>query len=326
MAKNQRYLTYGDRLQIEFCLRQGWKPERIAERIGKDPSVLSRELKRNKGEHMDYCADHAQHFAERRASKTDRKKLLKYPKLLAYVKEKLNKDWSPDQIAGRLKNHPTERPDGLLVSHEAIYGYIYDEEPHLHHTLRRKHWERRKKGQRHRNKPVIPNRTPIAERPERVNERIEVGHFESDSMVGKRHKQGLSVQYERTIQLVKIHRIRSFKPEETNEAIQATFAALPDDFTKSFTLDNGTENYQHQSWFIPTYFCEPYKPWQKGGVENMNGLIRQYVPKGTDIRKVTDEQIRFYEDRLNTRPRKNLGYKTPQELLTEYKRKVALKA
>jgi IS30 family transposase len=250
---------------------------------------------------------------------------LKHPTLLAYVTEKLAENWSPEQIAGRLKSFPVERPEGQSVSHEAIYGYIYEEEPHLYHKLRRKHWERRKKGQRHRNKPVIPDRVPISERPSKVNEKKEIGHFESDSIVGKRHKQGLSVQYERVTQFVKIHRIRNFTPEETNEAIAATLAALPENFIQSFTLDNGTENYQHKSWNIPTYFCEPYKPWQKGGVENANGLIRQYIPKGADIRKVNDEQIRTIEYRLNSRPRKKLNYQTPLEVLTEYRRKVALK-
>lgn len=326
MAKNQRLLTYADRLCIEVCLRQGLRKEYIAKRLGRDPSVISRELKRNKGEQMEYLADHAQYFAERRASKTDRKKLVKYPRLLEYVKEKLAIDWSPEQIAGRLKKFPTDRPDGLTVSHEAIYGYIYEEEPHLYHQLRRKHWERRKKGSRHRNKPVIPDRVPISKRPGEINEKEEVGHFESDSIVGKRHKQGLSVQYERVIQLIKIHRLKNFTPGETNEAIQATLIALPDNFVKSFTLDNGTENYYHTSWNIPTYFCDPYKAWQKGGVENANGLIRQYVPKGTDIRRITDEEIRLYEYRLNSRPRKKLDYRTPLEALTEYKKKVALKA
>jgi IS30 family transposase len=325
MAKKQQYLTYTDRIQIEIYVRAKLKPERIAERLGRDPSVISRELKRNKGEYLEYSADHAQYFAERRASQTDRRKLLKYPKLLAYVKEKLNIDWSPEQISGRLKKVPSERPEGQTVSHEAIYGYIYEEEPHLHHRLRRKHWERQTKGGRHRNKPVIPDRVPIAERPAEVEDKTILGHFESDSMVGKGHKGGLSVQYGRGMQLAKIHKMRNFTPEETNEAIQATLAALPDDFTKSFTLDNGTENYQHKTWNIPTYFCDPYKPWQKGGVENMNGLIRQYVPKGTDIRKITDEQIRMIEYRLNSRPRKGLDYQTPLEVLAEYKKKVALK-
>lgn len=322
MAKKQKYLTYSDRVLIEVYLRAGFKKEHIASRLGRDPSVIGRELKRNKGECMDYSADHAEHFAKRRATKTDRKKLLKYPRLLEYVKEKLSLDWSPEQIAGRLKEFPTERPDGQIVSHEAIYGYIYEEEPHLHHRLRRKHWQRRSKGQRHSNKPVIPNRVPISERPEEVEDKTILGHFESDSIVGKRHKQGLSVQYARGLQLAKIHKLRNFTPQETDEAIQATLAALPDGFAKSFTLDNGTENYRHTSWEVPTYFCDPYKPWQKGGVENMNGLIRQYIPKGTDIRKVTDERIREIEYRLNTRPRKGLGYKTPLEVLAEYRKKL----
>lgn len=327
MAKNQQFLTLFDRQQIEFFLRQGLKSPAIADKIRKDRTVVWREIKRNKGNYTPYVAADAQYYADRRASKTDRRKLLKHPRLLAHVKEMLIvENWSPEQIAGRLKKQPPPELGSLTISHEAIYGYIYDEEPYLYHQLRRKHYERCPFGQRHTNKPVIPDRTPISDRPEGINEKKIIGHFESDSIVGKKHKQGLSVQYERVIQLVKIHRIKNFKPEETNEAIQLTMASLPDDFVQSFTLDNGNENYHHQSWGLPTYFCDPYKSWQKGGVENINGLIRQYVPKGTDIRKVTDEQIKLYERKLNTRPRKKLNYQTPLEALSEYQRNVALKA
>jgi transposase, IS30 family len=214
---------------------------------------------------------------------------------------------------------PPEELKGLTVSHEAIYHFIYEERPDLYHKLRRRHWVRRKKGSRHTNKPVIPNRTPISERPEAINEKAEIGHFESDSIVGRRHRQGLSIQYERAIQLVKIHRIRNFTASETLEAIQSTLAALPDGFVKSLTFDNGTENVLHEQTGVPTYFCKPYCAWQKGGVENVNGLIRQYIPKGTDLRKITDQELREIEHKLNSRPRKRLNYKTPKELLEEYK-------
>jgi len=325
MAKNQQFLTLFDRQQIEFFLRQGLKSPAIAEKIKKDRTVVWREINRNKGDHTPYVAAAANYYARRRASKTDRRKLLKHPQLLEHVKEMLIEGWSPEQIAGRLKKYPLSQVGSLTISHEAIYGYIYDEEPYLYHQLRRKHYERRPFGQRHAHKPAIPNRVPISARPKEINEKQTIGHFESDSIVGKQHQQGLSVQYERVIQLVKIHRIKNFKPEETNVAINETLASLPDGLVQSLTLDNGLENYQHQSWNIPTFFCEPYKSYQKPGVENINGLIRQYVPKGTDIRKVTDEQIKLYERRLNNRPRKKLNYQTPLEALTEYQRNVALK-
>lgn len=318
MAKNQQYLTYGDRLQIEFWLRQESNVKQIAEKISKDRSVVWREIKRNSGDYFPYYADHAQYFAERRASKTNVRKLVKNQALHDYVIEKLNEDWSPEQISGRLKEFPAERPDGLTVNHETIYQFVYEVEPWLYHKLPQQRWTRREHNSRKERKPVIPNRIPIGERPEIVNERGEIGHFESDSIVGKRHKQGLSVQYERTIQLIKLHRILNFGASETLLAIQTTLASLPDGFVKSLTFDNGSENVKHEELGVPTYFCEPYKPWQKGGVENANKLIRRYVPKGTDLRKITDHRLREIEQKLNSRPRKKLNYKTPQEKLTEY--------
>jgi len=320
MAKNQKYLIYADRLQIERWLNQGLKSPTIAKKIGKDRTVVWREITRNSGEYFDYCADHAEHFAKRRASKTNVRKLVKHQALRDYVVRQLIKeDWSPEQIAGRLREFPAERPDGLTVNHETIYQFVYEVEPWLCHKLPQQRWVRREHNSRKERKPVIPNRTPIAERPEVINERAEVGHFESDSIVGKRHKQGLSVQYERVIQYIKLHRILNFSATETLEAIQATVASLPDSFVKSFTFDNGTENVAHEQIGLPTYFCEPYSPWQKGGVENANKLIRRYVPKGTDIRKVTDLRLREIEQKLNNRPRKKLNYRKPQEKLNEYK-------
>lgn len=320
MAKNQKYITYSDRLQIEFWLNQGLKSPKIAEKIAKDRTVVWREINRNRGDYFEYHADHAEHFAQRRASRTNVRKLMKSQALHDYVVEKLTKDdWSPEQISGRLKEFPSERPDGLTINHETIYQFIYEEEPWLYHKLPQQRWSRREHNCRKERKPVIPNRTSISERPEVINRRKEIGHFESDSIVGKRHKQGLSVQYERVIQYIKLHRILNFGATETLEAIQATLAALPDDFAKSFTFDNGSENVAHEQIGLPTYFCEPYKPWQKGGVENANKLIRRYVPKGTDLRRITDQKLREIEHKLNNRPRKKLNYRKPQEKLIEYK-------
>lgn len=320
MAKNQKYVTYSDRLQIEFWLNQGLKGPSIAKKINKDRTVVWREVNRNSGDYFDYYADRAEYFSKRRATKTNVKKLVRCQALRDYVVARITEDdWSPEQIAGRLREFPGERPEGKTVNHETIYQYVYEVEPWLYHKLPQQRWSRRKRNSRKEHKPVIPNRTPISERPEAINERIEVGHFESDSIVGKRHKQGLSVQYERVIQYIKLHRILNFSATETLEAIQASIASLPEGFVKSFTFDNGTENVRHEALGLPTYFCDPYKAWQKGGVEQANKLIRRYVPKGTDVRKVTDQRLREIEYKLNNRPRKKLNYRKPIEKLTEYK-------
>lgn len=323
-------LTQADREHIEFYLRCKQGVRQIARLIRKDHSVVSREIRRNSSPFFPYSAKTAQASAERKAKLTDQMKLVKHKELAEYVAKKLRQDWSPEQIAGRLKEFPTERPDDLTVSHEAIYGWIYEHEPHLYHRLRYKKPDRQKQGRRkHQQKALIPGMISITERPAVINERAEVGHFESDSMVGKGRKQGLSIQYERVIQLNRMHKILGFSATETKDALVATVESLPNDFTKSLTFDRGGESAKHQElraeYNLLTFHCEPYKPWQKGGVENMNGLIRQYFPKGTDFTNVTDYQVRTVQERLNNRPRKGLKYKTPNEKLTEFIQSGALK-
>lgn len=319
-------LTYFDRQQIAFYSRLKWNAKRIAEVIGKDRTVVWRELKRNRSPHLEYEADKAHYYSKRRAQRTNRRKLAKYPKLRAYVRRRLGEGWSPEQIAGRLKAHPPPGLAKLAVSHEAIYQFIYEEEPWLYHKLRRKQPVRYQKCGRRKNKASIPERVSIHERPEEINNRSEVGHLESDTMLCKGRKVALSVQYERKIQLVRIHQVQGFNAPETKEALKHTIESLPDRFVQSITFDNGTEGAKHhelrQEYALHTYFCDTYAAWQKGGVENMNGLLRQYLPRKTDLSQITREQLYDIQEKLNNRPRKKLNYQTPNELLAEYKGKM----
>jgi len=316
-------LTYYDRQQIAHWRRAGLNAKQIAERIGRDRSVVWRELKRNSGCYLPYDANKAHYFAKRRAKKTNRAKLEKDLRLYKYVVEKLGEDWSPEQIAGRLKKCPPKGLAGKKLTHETIYQFIYDKEPWLYHKLRRAHPDRHLRCQRKKRKVIIPDRVPICFRPEKVNNRLELGHFESDSMVGKGHKYGLSVQYERAIQLSALNKIDNFTANETNDALKITVESLPDEFVKSVTFDNGLENAKHteikSDYRLLTFFCDPYKAWQKGGVENVIGLVRQYFPKGTDLTDVTSQRVYEIQEKLNNRPRKSLDFKTPNELLLEYK-------
>jgi len=319
-------LTYFDRQQIAFYARLKWNAKRIAEAIGKDRTVVWRELQRNRSPHLEYEADKAHYYSERRAQKTNRRKLEKYPKLRAYVRRRLGEGWSPEQIAGRLKAHPPPGLAKLAVSHEAIYQFIYEEEPWLYHKLRRKQPVRYQKLGRRKNKASISERTSIHDRPEEINQRETVGHLESDTVLCRGRKQAISVQYERKIQLVRIHKVQGFNAPETKEALKQTIESLPDQFVKSITFDNGGEGAKHAElrteYGLHTYFCDTYSAWQKGGVENMNGLLRQYLPRKTDLAQVTREQIYEIQEKLNNRPRKKLNYLTPNELLAEYKGKM----
>jgi len=312
-------LTYYERQQIEHFLRIGWKAPRIAKRLNRDRTVIWREITRNHGQFFPYVASRAEYFSNRRARKTNRRKLEKDEILHDWVVKQLE-DWSPEQAAGRLRKYPPPELKGKSISHEAIYQWIYDKEPWLLWDLKQQHYERKfKLARKHRSK--IQERVSINDRPECINGKQEVGHFESDSVVGKGKKTNLSVQYERKIMLCRLHKINS-TAQDTREALQQTIETLPQQFVKSITFDNGSENVEHRAirdtYNVKTFFCEPYKAWQKGGVENLNHLIRHFFPKGTSFETVPEGEIQRVEELLNNRPRKSLNYKTPNEMLLDY--------
>lgn len=321
-------LTKYDREQIEHWLRLGLSGRAIAKKIGRHHSVVERELERNRSPHFEYVASKADYFSARRAKKTNKRKLEKSEKLYEYVLKKLEKDWSPEQIAGRLKNHPPPSLKGQTISYEAIYQFIYEVEPWLYHKLRYKRYDRQKHFSRKTRKVSIPEKVSIHERPEAINKRYDIGHFESDTMSCKGKKEALSVQYERLIQLVRIHKVQGFNAPETKEALKQTIWSLPDNFVKSLTFDNGGEGAKHnelkREYNLQTYFCDAYAPWQKGGVENINSRLRQYLPRKINLENVNDDQIYEIQERLNNRPRKGLNYKTPNEKLTEFMKSGAL--
>lgn len=317
-------LTQFDREQIEYYFRLGMSGRAIAKQIGRHHSVVERELARNRSPHFVYEAAKATYFSSRRAKKTNKRKLLKSEALREYVTARLGEGWSPEQIAGRLKVAPPGGLEKLAVSHEAIYQFIYSEEPWLYHKLRRKQPVRYQKLGRRKNKASIPERTSIHDRPEEINSRTEIGHFEPDTVQCRGKKEVLSVQYERKTQLLRIHKVQGFNAPETKEALRQTIESLPDQFVKSITFDNGGEGAKHhelrKEYGLHTYFCDTYAAWQKGGVENMNGLLRQYLPRKTDLTQISREQIYEIQEKLNNRPRKKLNYQTPNELLQEYKK------
>jgi len=315
-------LTKYDREQIEYYFRLGFSGRAIAEKISRHHSVVERELSRNRSPYFKYEASKADYFSARRAKKTNKRKMEKNENLYDYVLEKLNQNWSPEQIAGRLENFPPKELKGVTISHEAIYQFIYDVEPWHYHKLRYKRMDRQKHFSRKTRKVVIPDKVSIHERPEKINARQELGHFESDTMSCKGKKEALSVQYERAIQLVRVHKVQGFSAYETKDAIEQTIGSLPDNFVKSLTFDNGTEGAKHnelrKEYHLQTYFCDTYAAWQKGGVENMNKLLRQYLPRKISLEIVTDEQLFEIQEQLNNRPRKGLCYQTPNEKLNEY--------
>lgn len=318
-------LTLYEREFIESCLRpeRKLKVRTIARLLGRNHSVVSREIRRNNGR-LGYVARLAQEATNRRAKHTNKRKLDKDNKLFKYVLDRLKEGWSPEQISGRLKNHPPPALIGQTISHEQIYQYIYNDGrdeigQHLFRYLRRKKPFRQKNFSRKANRLTIKERVSILERPETINYRNSFGHWESDTILGK-YRKGVSVQYERKSQLVRVHKLKNLKATSTREAITESIIDLPEYLRETMTFDNGKENAEHyllkNGLVESTYFCEPYKSWQKGGVENINGLLREYLPKKLDLNRISDDDIYQIQERLNNRPRKSLNFLTPNEIIS----------
>lgn len=323
-------ISYYERQKIEFFLRVGWSHRRIAKHIHRNHSDISREIKRNSSPYFPYRAIVAQKASERKARKTNKKKLDKDPPLRYWIGRCLKNDWSPQQIAGRLKNLPPPTMCSKTITHETIYQYIYSGARNINgdywYQFLRRAKDKRQPWRKRKIKICIPDRTPISERPQIVALKKRIGDWEIDMMEYSHRKQGTSTHYERKSQLVRIYKLESKKATDTTEAMRNTIESLPGQFSRTFTLDNGSENFQHieikKEYRVKTFFTNPYASWQKGGVENMNGLIRQYLPRNTNLDMLDNTDIKEIEDKLNNRPRKTLDYRTPYEIIKLEKLKV----
>jgi transposase, IS30 family len=324
--RNYQQLSIEEREKIHLGIWQRKSLRQMAFELGRSPSTISRELNRNFPKHrMVYKPRLAQERAQATIKKRGQRLRLKSSVIRAYVKDKLtNEDWSPEQIAGTL---PFDHP-GWTVSPEAIYQYIYAQYTRegyghcvgedLRAYLKRKHKVRKRKKIPFKEEKGIKNRVSIDERPMVVDERIEPGHWEGDSIVSRKSLVGLNTLVERISGLVKISKINNGTGVETAKVVTDCLRNIPEPMRKSLTVDNGSENAGHQniteSLGLAVYFAHPYHSWERGTNENTNGLIRYYFPKGTDFATIPDERIKEVEEKLNTRPRKRLGYRTPQEV------------
>lgn len=313
-----------EREKIEFYLRCRQGIREIGRLIHRNHGVISREIERNGGT-SGYDAKRAQALANKRLAHNTKRKLDKDPKLKRYVlKQMKEEDWSPKAIAGRLKKHPPPGLRGKRISHESIYQYIYEGEgryENLFEHLKRGQPRRQKFHTRTTAKTMIPMRKSIHERPPEINNRSVAGHWETDSMICKKQREILSVQFERKIKLVRIHKLANKTALETKDALIKTIESVQPGAVKSMTFDNGTEGALHTTirddWKVETYFCDTYCSWQKGGVEQTNGMIRFYLPKNADLSQFTDRDIYEIQEKLNNRPRESLDFRTPNELARE---------
>ena len=318
--KTYTQLTQEERYQIYALKSADHSPADISRILGRSKSTIGRELKRNEGL-RGYRPKQAQKLATSRRQN-------KVPRLLsshwARIKELLQEDWSPEQISNWLR-----REESINVSHEWIYHFILQDKHaggNLYTHLRCQKQRKKRYGSPDR-RGQIKARVSIDERPTVADERRRVGDWEADTVIGKQGGAVLVTLVDRRTRHCAISKAANKSAKQVKVAILRSLRPI-DFLVKTITYDNGKEFASHQQinqeLRIKSYFAHPYHSWERGTNENTNGLIRQYVPKGKDISDITDADIQTIMDKINNRPRKCLGYKTPNQVLMGIKPTVAL--
>ena len=317
MTSKYKRLTSEERYAVGIMAAEGRTKREIARALGREPSTISRELKRGSvdGSGMyQASASHAETI--RRRSESRKRPRLKNPTIRAYVGVKLSEGWSPELIAGRLWHEHNE----FSISHEAIYQWIYIEAPEHIPSLTRQHKRRRRRGARNPYKTGgIACRVSIDERPSEVDLRQEIGHWEADTVMSRRARSAaLQVLVERKSRYAMVTSLPGLGARSMREALIRRLKRVPLELRQTITYDNGTENAGHtmvnRELGTSSYFCHAYHSWERGTVENTIGLIRRFFPKQTDFEKISPYRIKKLEQWLNDRPRKCLNFQTPAEV------------
>jgi IS30 family transposase len=317
-------LSADERAEIRVGLEAGRSLRDIARQLGRAPSTISREVAAHGGRSA-YRPMAAHRGAFGRARRPKQTKLAGNDELRAVVIGDLERLWSPEQIARRLRQAFPDQPE-MWVSHETIYKSLYVQgrgelRRELTRCLRTGRAQRRPRG---RNKPSgsVPNKVMISERPAEVADRAVPGHWEGDLIMGRNNRSAIGTLVERSTRFVILLHLGNDKSaEHVAHQMAVAIGTVPDALRRSITWDQGAEMAQHARFSvetgIPVYFCDPHSPWQRGSNENTNGLLRQYFPKSTDLSVHDPNVLRSAADSLNGRPRKTLEWKTPTEALNE---------
>ncbi len=316
-----RQLAQEQRYAIFTLLQTGHNQTKIAAGIGVHKSTISRELRRNKGL-RGYRHKQAHDLAQARKRQKARRRI--DAGTWAFIERLIQKEWSPEQISGWMKNEM-----GYSISHERIYQYILQDKQtggqlYQHLRCRKK---RKKRYGSHDRRGQIPNRIFIDERPIIVDSRHRYGDWEVDTIIGRRHQQAIVSLAERKSRLALIQKVDRKTSQQVSQAVTELLGSVKHR-VYTITADNGKEFSGHQkiakSLDANFYFAHPYASWERGLNENTNGLIRQYFPKSRDFVTITDSEIQSAMDKLNNRPRKCLGFKTPNQVFFGIKPDVAL--
>ena len=327
MEKLRRRLTLNERIVIETLLKENNTKSYIAKQLNRNRSTITREVNTWVRKPSDkYYATIADFFAKQDyLNKRNKDKINTYKRLKLFVYKGLLSGFSPEQIGGRIKVLYPNDPI-MSISHEAIYQHIYKHRqsylgkklikllPYHHHKRR----EKRKFG---KNRVRIKDQVNISQRPQHIQLRLEVGHWEGDLMIGTGQKSAIGTIVERKTRYTFIVKIENRKSKTVTQQFAKLLNTLPKYIRKTMTYDNGLEMANHKWLTINTgmdiYFANPYSSWERGTNENTNGLIRRFFPKGTDFNKITIEQLKQAQYALNNRPRKVLAYKTPNEIMKQ---------
>jgi IS30 family transposase len=319
--RSSRVLSSAEREKISRGVVAGHSIRSIAASLKRAPSTVSREIRRNEGRDG-YRASHADQAAWDRARRPKPCKLALHPSLALRVAHKLQRHWSPEQIAGWLRRtYPKDRNG--QVSHETIYRTLYIQsrgalKKELLAHLRRTRAMRRSRHhtQKTDNHGRITNTVSISERPASAEDRAIPGHWEGDLLFGNRNSQ-IATLVERQTRYLMLVKVGSKDTETVVNALIKNARRLPTELYRSLTWDRGKEMADHRRFTLATeiqvYFCDPHHPWQRGTNENTNGLLRQYFPKGIDLSVVSQAKLNAVARQMNERPRKTLGYETPAE-------------
>ena len=313
--KRYRHLSIGEREILLTGLARGVSRAVIARQLGRHPATVGRELRRNYGVgcRYHYSPSDAQRKYERRLVRARQRIGLKCQAIREYVKSKLRIGWSPETIAGRL---PIDQP-GHSISHESIYLHIYRLRRSWIHWLTQGHRRRRRGRTRVCGRSQPQGRVSIELRDPSAADRREPGHWEVDTVVSSKTSVAIAVAYERSTRLVQLRRMPRKTASDLSRVLRYALQRFPPWFRKTLTYDNGSENALHgltnAHLGTRSFFCHPYCSWEKPGVEQCNGLLRRFIPKGTNLAHIDRYRLRYVERLLNTRPRKCLAYRTPLE-------------
>jgi IS30 family transposase len=318
------HFTPMERGKIELLHQQGLTFTAIAKQLGRHRTSIGREIRRNRRA-SGYGAQAAQQRYQQRRGACRPRGRLAYEPLREYVSERIAVDkWTPELVAGSLALKYSGNPD-MQLCHETIYSAIYANRHQLDYLLEflpQARPKRRKRGQgKTRRGPSIPNRVSIKERPAHIEERKEVGHWEGDLIVGRSQEAFILTLVERASRLLLATKTQTKRAAEISQATIDAMLDYPVSWVKTITFDNGTEFAEHKTMSdaldVAIYFADPYSAFQRGSNEQINGLVRRYLPKGTPFGPLTEQNLQTIVQEINNRPRKCLGYRTPNEVFEQ---------